>query len=786
MASSQEVAMDTTGASAEQGQSGLKMNLIPRDGGNTFRGTFFGAWANSHFEGNNYTQELKDRKLPAINTLVNTYDVNPGFGGPIVKDRLWFFSGVRFDRTTDSVGAAPAYNKNAGDINAWLYVPDTSRTDKPERSNYFHSINTRITVQATPKNKFSAFYDDQTKCNCPFYAYQTGTIPSPESGTKDYGFPMNRFATLTWSAPVTSRLLLEAGISNHAESWHNTYTTDLDLRFIPVTEQTTGMTYRQFSFNPLYSYYFQNLWGYRAALSYVTGAHAFKVGFTDGTTDNDRFLNHDNYGLSYRFANQVPGNFSTAIPNQLTEFATPYNAASRINADLGVYAQDKWTLHHLTLNLGVRFDYFNLYFPPQHVGPGPLTPNRDLSFPETDGITWKDITPRMGAAYDLFGDGKTALKVSLNKYVAGAAAQSTSGANPVNRLATSTTRTWNDFTFPVGDPRNGNFVPDCDLLNTAKNGECAAMSNPNFGLPTPSTNFDPATLNGWGSRGYNWEFSTSVQHQIVPRVSVEFGYFRRTYGNATITKNLALTPADFTQFSVKSPVDPNLPGGGGQVISGFYDLNSNKIGCVGCVNNYSTFASAYGDQIDRWNGVDFTINARPRGGVVLQGGLSMGKTLTDNCAVTAQAPEVGTLAAPYCHVESPYLTQMKLLGTYTLPRVDVQVSGTFQSIPGPALAANVVYSGAQTSLGGPFGAGGTMSINVIPPMTMFGDRLNQLDLRFGKVWRFGSARAVTSVDLFNALNVSPVIAESSNYANWRQPSTILSPRFARLSLQFDF
>jgi hypothetical protein len=157
------------------------MNLIPRDGGNTFRGTFFGAWANSKFEGNNYTQELKDRKLPAINTLVNTYDLNPGFGGPIVKDRLWFFSAARFDRTTDSVGAAPAYNKNAGDINAWLYVPDTSRTDKPERSNYFRYINTRITVRDT-EEQFSAFYDDQTKCNCPS-THQTGTIPSPESGT---------------------------------------------------------------------------------------------------------------------------------------------------------------------------------------------------------------------------------------------------------------------------------------------------------------------------------------------------------------------------------------------------------------------------------------------------------------------------------------------------------------------------------------------------------------------------------------------------------------------------
>src|SRR5207237_10837761 len=109
------------------------------------RGTFFGAWANSSFEGNNYTDELKKRGLPALNTLIRSYDANPGFGGPLVRDKLWFFAAARWNRTTDSVGAAPAWKTHAGDRNGWLYIPDTSRTDKPTRSNYFHSFNTRIT-----------------------------------------------------------------------------------------------------------------------------------------------------------------------------------------------------------------------------------------------------------------------------------------------------------------------------------------------------------------------------------------------------------------------------------------------------------------------------------------------------------------------------------------------------------------------------------------------------------------------------------------------------------------
>ena len=764
MSSAQELTIDTSGASAEEATGGVRINLVPREGGNRYSATFYAWGANSSFQGSNYTDELKQRGLPNPDALVSSYDVNPGAGGPLLRDKLWFYAAGRWNRVTTNIGGAYPRNLNAGKVDQWLYVPDPN-SPPGESSAYFRSVNTRLTWQATEKDKFSVFYDDQYKCNCPLLVANQ----SPEAASPNYGFPMNRFVTLNWTSPRTNRLLLEAGIANHGEAWHTVYSWDLNPDLIGVTEQSNGLQYRTHQRSPIFVGYFQNLNNLRVTASYITGTHAAKVGVTDGWSSNSRYNIHNTYNVSYRFNN--------GVPNQLTMFATPYTTDSNIKYDLGLFAQDKWTVRNLTLNLGVRADMFDLYYPEQHLGPGLLVPNRNVTFPKTDGIEWKDITPRLAAAYDVFGDGRTALKVTLNKYVLGVSHQAGNPFNPISRLANSTTRNWNDA--------NRDFTPDCDLLNPAANGECAAMANANFGLPTPSTQYDPDTLNGWGNRQFNWEFSTSVQRELLPRVSMDVGYFRRWYGNFTVTDNLATTAADYDPFSIPAPVDPRLPGGGGYTISGLYNLNPSK---VGQVNDYSTFADTYGRQIEHWNGFDFTVNARPIAGTVLQGGVSLGKTTTDNCEIRAKLPEIGP-TNPYCQTDSGFVTQVKLLGTYIVPKIDVQISGTFQALPGPTIAAN--YNAPNSvvipSLGRPLSGGAAnVTVNLIDPGSMYGERLNQLDLRFGKIFRFGPARANVGVDLFNALNANPVLTENSNYAAWRTPQSILQPRYARISAQIDF
>jgi hypothetical protein len=286
-----------------------------------------------------------------------------------------------------------------------------------------------------------------------------------------------------------------------------------------------------------------------------------------------------------------------------------------MKAELGLYAQDKWTVNKATLNLGVRYDYQSGYFPALHLGPAYFVPTRDLTFPETDSIKWKDLSPRLGVAYDLFGNGRTALKGNIARYVLGAPATVNS---PSGRVANTIKRAWTDA--------NGNFKPDCDLFNTGAQdlrsggGDfCGVMSNTTFGQPqTPTTFYNDNLIQGFGVRQYNWEFSAGIQHQLLPRVGLEVGYFRRIFGNQQVIDNRANTAADFTQYSITAPVYSRLPGGGGYVISGLYDLNPNK---VGQTDNYVTFASDYGNMIEHWNGFDVSVNARPRGGVLLQGGI---------------------------------------------------------------------------------------------------------------------------------------------------------------------
>src|SRR6185503_8832525 len=192
-----------------------------------------------------------------------------------------------------------------------------------------------------------------------------------------------------------------------------------------------------------------------------------------------------------------------------------------------------------------------------------LTPNRaEISLPETPLARWQDLTPRVGITHDVAGDGKTAIKVSVNKYVEGQAVGSLVGVNaggagphPVSSLVNSTSRTWLDL--------NGDFIPQCDLANTAANGECLAVANPGFGSTnTNALRFDRDAMFGWGKRGYNWEVGAGLQREIVPRVSVDVGYFSRWYGNFRVTDNLALGPTEFTAFTVTVPSAPGLSSSG--------------------------------------------------------------------------------------------------------------------------------------------------------------------------------------------------------------------------------
>jgi hypothetical protein len=794
MASLQEVTLDYSANTAEVPTGGVRINIIPREGGNTFNGTFFASIATGAMQASNFTDELRSQGLRTPDAVKKLFDVNPGFGGPLRRDRVWFY--VAWLYTGSQLDVADMFfNKNANNPRAWAFDPDLTRP--AFKDTHYYGGDARVTWQITPRNKLGILVADQTGCTC--VGVVSATV-APEADIRER-FPIQRRQLADWTSPVTSRFLLEAGGANHYGRSVRLPSLDTSPEMITVNEQSSGLRYRSadnFRNGPNHAIHL------RFSAAYITGAHAYKAGFTHSHGYEARDTNDGGQPLTFRFNN--------GVPNQLTQRALPLFGQVNVDHNLAVYAQDKWTARRLTASYGIRYDYFATSFPEQHAGPVLLAPTRDLTFPAQSNLSWHDLSPRLGASYDLFGNGKTALKVSLNKYLQNEAAGSPMAVDPspLNTLITNTTRSWNDL--------NRDFVPDCNLLVAAANGECGAMANAAFGTSRPGVAFDPDVLRGWGKRIANWEFSAGVQHELFPRTSVDVAYFRRAYQNFTVIDNRAVSAADYDRFSITAPTDPRLPGGGGFPVSGLYDLKPGSFGRV--ADNFVTLSKNYGEQIERWHGVDVNVNMRPGNGVLLQGGLSTGSTLTDVCEVAEQIPEMllGTPAiggtgaavspqvlavstsngaaianqwvpAQYCRQTSPFLTNVKLAGTYTIPRADVLLSGTFRSVPGPEIYANFVATNAVVapSLGRNLSGGAAnLPVSILEPGTLYGERLNQVDLRVGKILRFGRTKSIVNLDVYNLFNVNTVLTVNNAFASWQRPTSILLARFAKVSMQFDF
>ena len=768
--------------------SGVSFNMIPKEGGNRFTASVFATGANGDFQSSNYTDELAAQGLRTPAGLALLYDVNPSGGGPILKDRLWFYGSMRW-QTNQFYIPGSVGNANAGLENEWFWVPDDGLRGKFNTTQKGGSI--RLTFQATPRNKFFFSHEPQSR-----HWIDARAETSPESFT-DYRFHLNRFTTAGWTSPLTSKLLIDFKWADHGEGFEDYLPPDGPFAsLITVHEQGGAFVqpqhYRGLGHggNQAVSFGWNtapHVQQFHGSLSYVMAGHQMKFGVQQewGTITNQQ--RNVPAGVDYYFVNRVP--------DRVRQWALPVETVNKLKGEMGIYAQDTWTFNRATINAGLRFDYFKNGFPEQHLGPGAFVPNRDVTFAATDFYGLKDLTPRVGFSYDLFGDGKTALKVHWGKYVEGLAA---STGNPVGNLSLEATRTWNDA--------NRNFQVDCDLTdvaaqdNRAAGGDvCGANPNRNFGLSTPSTARDPDTYLGWGHRPWNQTFSVGVQREILPRIAIDVGYFRRWAGNFVITDNRAVTAADFTAFLVTAPTSfagatiPLPDDAAGRTTSGFYDVNPNKFGVV---DNYVTLAKklGVGDQSQVWNGVDITINARPTNGFVVQGGFSSGKQVTDNCAVRDVAPEIGVTAfnpfnPPYCHIGQNFQHQMKFLGTYLIPRVDVQFGVTFQSSPGPSIAANYFVPASNISgLGRPLSSGATtVMYNLIDPNSLYGERANQLDLRMSKIFRMGPHRVQLNFDLANLLNSNDVLGVSQTYgAAWQTPQAIMDPRLFKFGVQYDF
>jgi len=821
----QEVVFSLSGGLGEATTGGPQLNIIGKQGGNTFAGSFFINGSGGAFVSDNLSAEQRAAGLGTPLKPKKLWDINPSFGGPIKRDKLWFFATYRYQYNRQTV-ASMWDNLNAGDNTKWTYAPDFNHQSEDDGVWKNHSV--RLTWQVTPRNKVVGWTDIHYNClHCSAGGSSsgltfTGLVATREALGRNENHPSN-LNQISWTSPVTNKLLLDANVQIGPNFWWGARQKNaFDTTTIPVQDDALTI---QSPNGPVtlanLNYRSANWSGHtgfttvgQGAVSYVTGSHSAKVGAR-------WFKNDSTFPKNYYNNAQLKYNFANTVPYQLTMYADQASVQSQQQYIWSVYAQDRWTFNRLSLTGGLRYEHLSDHFGEQSMGPNRFLPTA-VVFPESDGpLHLNDIQPRFGASYDVFGNGKTAAKVFVGKYVT-----TTNTVNewlfysPIGALnfVSSVNRPWNDR---GGLGIDGDYVPQCDFLNPAANGECGAWSNLNFGKPAvQNLTVDPNTTSGWNKREYSWDITAGITQQVAPRVSVEVDYIRRSWGNLQTTYNKALTPSDFDKFTYTVPVDPKLPDGGGYSLT-LFDVKPAKFGIS---QYYQTFSNDAGGAYNRFNGVDVSVTARLRD-VTIQGGTSTGNSTEDECGVVNAHPDAyisqygwgGSLNAfsPFfggngvpgqwplesCHRESGFVTNIKGLASYLVPKVDVLLSGTFHSVPYPgnnfpsvtsqSLAGQaLIVPQFQTNLGRPLSSGIPIEfVNIVKPGAMYGDRLTQIDLRIGKNLRFGRTKTLVALDMFNLFNSNTPDVYNQSYVN---PATYLNPqsitvgRFMKISAQFDF
>ena len=824
-ASFEEFSYVTGADSTEMGQGGIRVNLVPRDGGNQFHGQITANFATESFTSDNCgspgfvngvlqpctrsnltgsTTFNRGNTLTNVDEIQEIWDINPSIGGPIMRDKLWFHYTFRH-WGSEKTKADSYFDANPSQF---VYTPDTGRPGIDDGHIVSNAI--RVSWAATGKDKVSVYHDNQRK-----YRNHWGiaaTIPPEAAGVQ---VTPTSFVNVTkWTRTHTNRLLLEGGFGIYNQEYTELYQPSVtgqsekvwDLEAIRrsqvynVVDQTNN---RQANAWPNPADHFSVLRTFMGAASYVTGNHNIRGGFT--------FSNGDWRLLTAWTGDVQPITYNNGNPVQVT-LRLPSDRRNGIDRDLGLYVQDRWAMGRITWNLGLRYDQFvgetrESEVLPSRFGPGQKygeCPDGKAA-PGCAGNVqnWKDLSPRVGFAMDVFGNGRTAVKASVARYVAGQQIAVANQVNPVTALSLSDTRRWTD--------RDGNGLPLDANGNIQFNELADSTSTPTFGRDVSTTRYDPAVLEGWHKRGYNMEYTVAAQHQIAARVSVNGGYYRRTFGNQTFEDDLRFDAGSYDSFCIRAPADPNLPGGGGYQVCGVQDLKPSVFALGLEEDSLIRFSEDFGGETNLYQGFDVNIEGRFRGGAFIKFGIGATSRTFDNCnllaagldatqAAASQGTEVYADGTRNCHREYPYRPDAKLSGSYPLP-FGIHFAGTYQFSrgvqtggAGPSILAAwpVVNAVANPQIGRNWTSVNSRTIGLIREGLEYGDHdLHQLDLRFSKRFDIWQARLRLDFDLYNVFNSSWPYTVSATYGTattnqWRRPTNVLQSRFFKFGGQFSF
>jgi len=827
-AMSQEVSYQTSGIGADTSAGGVRLNMIPREGGNRFSGAFFSSWRDGAWQSDNFSQDLKDRGLPNASLIDRIYDFNFSQGGPIKKDKLWFFGAVRAWSVNAPIAGTFVTDGSGPAIAACLAAAKgSSPCPQGIDDQRIRSAMVRMTYQVTPKNKFAAYFDEIDK----FRGHAMFAGDDYNTAAVVWNSPAYHTASAKWTSAVSSRVLLEAGYSNNTEDYTNeslpgvsqprgtpawyagAARRDLDLVSTSVQPLISNISTQ----SPL-------RYNLQASGSYVTGSHNTKVGWQrtfghfghtyDGNADLDQQYRSNATGIPF------------TVPNSVAVYNTPIAPREELLYDQAIYAQDQWTIKQLTVNAGLRYEWVDARVPAQDAPAGRFVPVR--SYAETPHVPKQhDPAPRVGLAYDVFGNGKTALKYSINRYNSSrTTGDANSGAQRYNPLArTSATLIWTDL--------NKDNIAQGELGCVYLTAGCEIdMSGlpANFGFRALTTQ-DPNIQRTW-----NLEQGVEIQHELLPRISVTASYYHGNFHDLLFSDNRSITLNDWTPYQVFNPID-----GSGMTI---YDF---KLAPGATTKPAVDVLDTTSSQLKRsFNSYGVQVSARLPHGAMVFGGFSFDRLYDNTCAEPDNPNllrycndgdlEANLPAGDASHgYRLPFLTNGKMSGTLPLPK-GITLSGSFQSnmgYPNRSLTTTRTTGGTSwvisnttvypTVNGVPYCPGcpggvapwaanqrvipgtvrGTdqssnLTIRLIPygSESEYTDRVNQLDIKLAKTFDLGRFKVAPQLEVFNLFNANPVILERQTQYNpppatngvvqpntFNQPSGILNGRILGIAAQ---
>ncbi|MCM3879401.1 MAG: TonB-dependent receptor, partial [Vicinamibacterales bacterium] len=625
---SAEVAVTTAAQTAENQSGGMRVNAIPKDGGNIVSGSVFIGGSDGNWQSDNIDDYLKSQNITSGNGIVHIQNFNASVGGPVKKDKIWFFASVRHISTDETVANTPLFltAPNGDNIRSIL-------------DQYIRDGLARLTWQVNQKTKVAAFMQRTWKRKGKDFGFGT----DPRAGTqRDPSKAHYAIGNAKYTNTLTSKILLEAGYSTAYQHWtgFNQPAVRLD-RYLadgvtvnPAWLANGRITDTASNINPRCAYaagclaWVSNGQDQRtadirrvvvASMSYVTGTHNIKFGF------------QNSFGPVHVYTDRqadLVQNYVNNRPQTVTVYTTPSNRFSHVDYDLGYYIQDSWTIKRLTLSPGVRVDNFSSRIESTAMPAGRFVGER--FFAERKNVpTWNnDIAPRFSAAYDLFGDGRTAVKAGWSKYYE----PLTGGfADTYAPGVANENRNWFDCAINTAGTACSGVALPTNNDGIAQNNEIGPGSA-TFGLAA-ERDFDPEV-----QRQSNVEIMASVSHQLTSRVSATVGYYHRTFDHVRATDRTLVDASQYSAFTAPAPAltSPSLAGGIDDTLSGIITPGSPIT--MYAYNRTNAFFNS-SPQLDRnvdyesiYNGVDVSVQGRLPGGSTVIASWTMEKNISVFCA----------------------------------------------------------------------------------------------------------------------------------------------------------